>query len=218
MPLGNSMEKKSNHARHSKMTFIKSASNQNSYPHSLLPEIALAGRSNSGKSSLLNALSNQKIAKVSATPGKTQLLNFFELDKKYYLVDMPGYGYAKRSKKEILVWKNMIETYLSQRQSLVGLILVMDIRRKWAIEESQLLDWLDKERLSRKNIIIVLNKSDKLSKNLQIKQAKEIQLNSRVENVFAISCKKKIGISDLQKYIFKTFNPKLELGPIAILS
>ena len=163
------MKNKSNHIKFPKINFIKSASNSTSYPPLLLPEIALIGRSNSGKSSLLNALSNQKIAKVSATPGKTQLLNFFELDKKYYLVDMPGYGYAKRSRKEVFAWKNMIEVYLSRRESLVGLILIMDIRRKWAIEESQLLDWLDKERLSRKNIVIVLNKSDKLNNNLQKK-------------------------------------------------
>ena len=202
MFLGNNVKNKANYVKFPKITFIKSASNQNSYPDLLLPEIALMGRSNSGKSSFLNALSNCKIAKVSATPGKTQLLNFFEVGKKYYLVDMPGYGYAKRPRKEIFSWKDMIETYLSQRESLVGLILVMDIRRKWAIEESQLLDWLDKGRLERKNIIIILNKADKLSKYLQKKQVKEIQSNSGVDDVFAISCKKKVGIIDLQKRIF----------------
>ena len=206
MSLGDNMKNKANHTRFPKVIFIKSASNQNSYPNLLLPEIALMGRSNSGKSSFLNALSNRKIAKVSATPGKTQLLNFFELDKKYYLVDMPGYGYAKRSRKEVLAWKNMIEVYLTRRQSLVGLILVMDIRRNWAIEEDQLLDWLDKERLSRKNIMIVLNKSDKLSRYLQKAQVHKIQSDSGVDDVFVISCTKKLGIIDLQKYIFKKFN------------
>ena len=192
------------------LTFIKSASNQNSYPPCLLPEIALAGRSNSGKSSFLNALSNHKIAKVSApTPGKTQLLNFFELDKKYYLVDMPGYGYAKRPQKEVVFWKKMIEAYLSQRESLAGLILVMDIRRSWAIEEVQLLDWLDEGRLSRKNIIVILNKSDKVSKCFQKKQIQKIQSESGVDDVFIISCRKKTGVFDLQKHIFKKFNALL---------
>ena len=204
--LGDNMKNKVNRIKIPKVIFIKSASNQNSYPHPLLPEIALVGRSNSGKSSFLNALSHQKVAKVSATPGKTQLLNFFELDKKYYLVDMPGYGYAKRSRKEILAWKNMIESYLSQRESLVGLILVMDIRRKWAIEEDQLLDWLDKRRLSRKNIIIVLNKSDKLSKSPQKTQVQKIQSDSGVDDVFAISCRKKFGLVDLQRHLFKKFH------------
>ena len=204
--LGGIVKNKANYVKFPKITFIKSASNRNSYPDLLLPEIALMGRSNSGKSSFLNALSNCKIAKVSATPGKTQLLNFFEVDQKYYLVDMPGYGYAKRPKKEISSWKNMIETYLSQRESLLGFILVMDIRRNWAIEERQLLDWLDKGRLSRENIIITLNKSDKLSKYLQQKQIKQIKSDSGVNDVFAMSCKKKIGISDLQKHIFKKFS------------
>ena len=206
------MKNKAYHVRFPKITFIKSASNPNSYPDLRLPEVALVGRSNSGKSSLLNALSNHKIAKVSATPGKTQLLNFFELDKKYYLVDMPGYGYAKRSRKEVFSWKEMIETYLSERQSLVGLVLVMDIRRSWAIEESQLLDWLGKGKLSRKNIIIVLNKSDKFSNNLRKKQVQEIQLNSGVDDVFVISCRKKEGLFDLQKYIFKKFNVSFRDG------
>ena len=203
------MKNKKNYAKFPTITFIKSASNQNSYPHFLLPEIALAGRSNSGKSSFLNALSNHKIAKVSATPGKTQLLNFFELDKKFYLVDMPGYGYAKRPRKEVFSWKKMIEAYLSQRESLVGLILVMDIRRNWAIEEGQLLDWLGKGKLSRKNIIVILNKSDKVNKCFQKKQIQKIQSESGVDDVFIISCRKKTGIFDLQKHIFKKFNTLL---------
>ena len=200
------MKNKTNRIKFPKITFVKSASKKNSYPQPLLPEIALAGRSNSGKSSFLNALSNHKIAKVSATPGKTQLLNFFELDKKYYLVDMPGYGYAKRSKKELLSWKKMIESYLSHRESLAGLILIMDIRRNWAVEEKELLDWLDSARLSRKNIIIVLNKSDKVSKHIQKQQIKTIQVDSGVDDVFVISCRKKTGLFDLQKHIFEKFN------------
>ena len=197
-----------------KMTFIKSASYPNTYPKPLLPEIALIGRSNSGKSSLLNTLSNQKIAKVSATPGKTQLLNFFELDKKYYWVDMPGYGYAKRSRKEILAWKNMIEIYFRKRQSLIGFVLVMDIRRNWTTEEGQLLDWLqadlsDQEnfskRLKKENMIIVLNKCDKLNNHQQKEQSNKIKSDSGIDNVFTVSCKKKLGILNLQKHIYNKF-------------
>src|SRR6478752_7250400 len=106
--------------------FIKSAVLPKDYPIHKMAEVAIAGRSNAGKSSFINALTRDKVAKVSSTPGKTRLLNFFNMADSYVLVDMPGYGFASRSNSEVLEWHEMIETYLMSRENLVGLILVMD--------------------------------------------------------------------------------------------
>ena len=189
----------------SKFIFVKSATKPIDYPQSILPEIAFIGRSNSGKSSLFNALSGQKIAKVSATPGKTQLLNFFEYKTKYFLVDMPGYGYARRPQVQIRNWKNIVETYFKTRLSLKGLILVMDIRRDWTDDESQLLNWLENLPLKQKHIIVVLNKCDKLNNHQKKTRYQKIQKDSQIQDVFVVSCIKKTGIVDLQKHIYKKF-------------
>lgn len=185
-----------------KAQFVKSASHPSDYPTDL-PDIALIGRSNAGKSSLLNALCHQKIAKVSATPGQTQLLNFFNVANTYHLVDLPGYGYAQRSQKDKQSWKKMIETYLKTRPSLIGLILVMDIRRAWSEDEAQLLDWIHQHTSPpAKNVMVVLNKSDKLKYLAQNLQKHKIQIESQINDVFIVSCKKNQGIQQLQKHIF----------------
>ena len=121
-----------------KAKFLKSAVNQEDYPPSDRPEVALVGRSNAGKSSLLNALAGSKIAKVSQEPGKTRLLNFFDYGKQYRFVDMPGYGYASRSGSEILSWQEMITKYSDVRENLHGVVLIMDSARDWQEEESNL--------------------------------------------------------------------------------
>ena len=183
-----------------KAQFVKSASHPADYPTGL-PEIALIGRSNAGKSSLLNALCHQKIAKVSATPGKTQLLNFFNVADTYHLVDLPGYGYAQRSKTDTQSWKKMIETYLKTSPSLIGLILVIDIRRNWSEDETQLLEWIN-QQTQPKNVMLVLNKSDKLKNLAQNLQKHKIQIESQIDDVFIVSCNKNQGIKELQKHIY----------------
>jgi len=115
--------------------FIKSAVLAKDYPNHNMAEVAIAGRSNAGKSSFINGLAKSKIAKVSSTPGKTRLLNFFNMEDSYVLTDMPGYGFAARSGNELREWQQMIETYLTTRENLKGLILVMDIRRSWTNDE-----------------------------------------------------------------------------------
>lgn len=110
--------------------YIKSAVFPQDYPQTKLVEIAFAGRSNAGKSSLINQISDSKIAHVSQTPGKTRLLSFFNVREKYILVDMPGYGFSKRAGDEQRTWEGMVETYIREREQLKGLILVMDIRRE----------------------------------------------------------------------------------------
>ena len=146
--------------------FIKSAIKPADYPPALLPEIVFAGRSNVGKSSLINTLVNRKrIARTSSTPGRTQLINFFDVNGSLVFVDIPGYGYAKVPKKVRDQWAPMIETYLSTRKTLKGLILIMDIRRNPGLTESNFVAWLTDRQVPT---ILVLTKADKLSRSRQM--------------------------------------------------
>ncbi len=129
----------------------------------LLPEIALVGRSNVGKSSLINHLLNQKkLAKTSATPGKTRLLNFFIVDERFLLVDLPGYGFAKAPKSEIETWSNAIDAYINQRPTLRLILLLIDSRRGIGEEDQKLIDWARHRRLK---LLLIFTKTDKLSPN-----------------------------------------------------
>lgn len=148
--------------------FVKSAVNPSQYPMDNLPEIAFAGRSNVGKSSLINSLVNRKnLVKTSSTPGRTQLINFFIANGKLSLVDLPGYGYAKVPESVRKEWGPMIERYLSTRSSLRGVVLIMDIRRIPTEVEVDFIHWLGQFHIK---CILVLTKTDKLSKMKQIKQ------------------------------------------------
>jgi len=145
--------------------FIKSAVKPSHYPPEGLPEIAFAGRSNVGKSSLINCLVNQKhLVKTSSTPGRTQLLNFFNINDEMIFVDLPGYGYAKVPVEIRKTWGPMIEKYLSTRTTLKGVVLILDIRRNPGEDEHNLIAWLDLHRIP---VVLVLTKADKLSKNQQ---------------------------------------------------
>ncbi|NNG01991.1 MAG: YihA family ribosome biogenesis GTP-binding protein [Desulfobacteraceae bacterium] len=148
--------------------FVKSCVKPAHYPESDFPEVAFAGRSNVGKSSLINTLVNRKrLVKTSSTPGRTQLINYFNINDELYMVDLPGYGYAKVPKSVKKEWGPMIETYLSSRKTLAGVVLIMDIRRTPKIEEQNFIDWLNE---FQKYGILVLTKVDKLSKAKQNKQ------------------------------------------------
>lgn len=152
--------------------FITSAVKPSQYPPPEFPEIAFAGRSNVGKSSLINTLVNRKrLVKTSNTPGRTQLVNFFLINNDLSFVDLPGYGYAKVPVAVKKTWGPMIETYLSQRSSLKAVVLLIDIRRKPAIEEMNLMDWLAQYQVQ---VLPVLTKADKLSKTNQIKQHRAV--------------------------------------------
>ena len=149
--------------------FIKSAVKPNQYPESDLPEIAFAGRSNVGKSSLINVLVNRKnLVRTSSTPGRTQLINFFNVNDSFTLVDLPGYGFAKvplAVKKE---WGPMMETYFAKRSNLRGVVLILDIRRTPVEEDRQMLQWF---RAYDIPAILVITKCDKVSRNERSKQA-----------------------------------------------
>lgn len=148
--------------------FIKSATKPAHYPEGDLPEIAFAGRSNVGKSSLVNVLVNRKnLVRTSSTPGRTQLINFFQVNDDFMLVDLPGYGYAKVPLAVKKDWRPMMETYLAKRKNLRGVVLILDIRRIPNEDDLQMLAWLRAYSVAP---IIVVTKCDKLSKNERAKQ------------------------------------------------
>lgn len=152
-------------------TFIKSAVKPADYPPADLPEIAFAGRSNVGKSSLINVLVQRKgLVRTSSTPGRTQLINFFDVVGEcppLVLVDLPGYGYARVPVEVKRQWGPMMERYLSGRETLRAVVLILDIRRIPSDEDLQMLDWL---RSYNRRPIVVLTKCDKLTKNERAKQ------------------------------------------------
>jgi GTP-binding protein len=137
------------------------------------PEIGFAGRSNVGKSSLINKLVNRKnLARTSKTPGRTQLLNYFLINRAFYIVDFPGYGYAKVPQSVRAGWGKMIEGYLKNRKELSGVVLLLDIRHKPTAQDVQMFDWLQHYEIPT---LLVATKADKLSRSQQIKQEKIIR-------------------------------------------
>lgn len=187
-----------------KIQFIKSAVYPQDYPDLGIPEVAFVGRSNAGKSSLLNALAGTNIAKVSRKPGKTRLLNFFKWDETHALVDIPGYGFARRSKIEQDEWKEMIESYLHGRETLNGLVLVFDVRRRWSDEEEALLEWWEPYG---KPLILALNKTDQLNqKERALKEREFAPLKDRLEIHWVATQGKKPphnGVDALRRAVFE---------------
>ena len=192
-------------------TFFQNAKFTGSYPTSEdLPsdegsEIAFCGRSNCGKSSILNALTNnKKLAKTSKTPGRTQAINFFDIDSTgvFKIVDLPGYGYAKVSKKMRSEWGKEIEKYLMTRKSLNALCIIMDIRHPFKEDDLKLIDWCETKDLP---MILLLNKADKLSNNKasQVTNSakKTLQKLSTKHHVIATSATNKTGIAALLEKI-----------------
>lgn len=148
--------------------FIKSAVKPKDFPPAELPEVAFVGRSNVGKSSLINVLAGRKsLVRTSSTPGRTQLINFFDINGILTLVDLPGYGYAKAPPEVRKQWGPMIETYLAKRENLKAVVLILDIRRIPSDGDLEMLGWLQRYDIPP---IIVLTKCDKLSKTERAKQ------------------------------------------------
>lgn len=173
--------------------FIKSAVKPDQYPEYDFPEIAFAGRSNVGKSSLINTLIQRRdMVKTSSKPGCTQLINFFSVNETLSFVDLPGYGYAKVSKKIREQWQPMINAYISSRSSLRGLILLIDIRRDPETEEFDLVAWLEEHQMP---YLVILTKADKLSKTQQKKRQTAIcaRLNCEPDSVILFSAKTRMG-------------------------
>jgi GTP-binding protein len=154
--------------------FITSAAQPSDFPPSRLPELAVVGRSNVGKSSLINSLVGQDgLARTSRTPGRTRLVNWFEVDGKFHLVDLPGYGYAEVKKDMRESWRPLIETYLDKREALSGVLLLIDVRRGVQDEELDFIPWLAERAIP---VVVALTKSDKLAKHkrtLEVMKAKK---------------------------------------------
>tara|TARA_B100002049_G_C15975426_1_gene330619 strand:+ start:40 stop:648 length:609 start_codon:yes stop_codon:yes gene_type:complete len=185
-----------------KLEFIKSAGSSAELPDDVGLEIAVCGRSNSGKSSILNVITeNKNLAKTSKRPGRTQTMNVFSFkeDPSRRIVDLPGYGYAQVSKKMRFDWGNAIDKYLNCRQSLVGLLIIMDIRHIFQNKDLELINWSNANNMPVK---ILLNKADKISRNKSMLIRKESikilnQLGSGSE-IQIFSNRLGIGIKELR--------------------
>ena len=152
--------------------FIKSAVSERDFPREGIPEIVFTGRSNVGKSSLINRLAeNQKLARTSSTPGKTQSINYYLLSRRFFFVDLPGFGYAKAGKSAIQKWKDLIERYFHKQSTIALVIQLVDSRIPPTVMDLQLSEWLDKLQLPR---LVVATKSDKLSNNRKSQQSRLI--------------------------------------------
>ncbi len=178
------------------------------YPAADIPEIALVGRSNVGKSSLINCLVNRKnLARTSSTPGKTATVNFYDIAGRYRLVDLPGYGYAKVSKQEKEKWGAMIENYLSRRENLVQVFLLVDARHKPTEDDRIMLDWI---RSYNYEPFVIATKLDKLKKSQIEKNLTDIygELELNEDSVLIpFSAEKRLGrdeVLELLDYVLES--------------
>lgn len=180
--------------------FITSAARPEQFPPESLPELAVVGRSNVGKSSLINALTGHAgLARTSRTPGRTRLVNWFEVNGKFLLVDLPGYGYAEVTRDMRASWRPLIESYLSGRKTLAGVLLLIDVRRGPQDEELDFVPWLEARDIP---VVVALTKADKLPKNkrtLEVGKARK-QLGLR-RDPHAVSAQSGDGLDPLWRSV-----------------
>jgi len=183
-----------------KADLVAVAVKKSQYPEDNKKEIAFAGRSNVGKSSLLNMLVNRKnLARVSASPGKTRTINFYEINGEFRIVDLPGYGYTKVSKSVTENWSDMIESYLKDRRGLIKVIQLVDIRHAPSAQDVQMYEWLKHYGFDG---IVVATKSDKISRNEMAARIDEIRKTlglSPEDKIIPVSSLKKTGCDKLME-------------------
>ena len=180
---------------------LESAAKASRFPKTSLPEVAFSGRSNVGKSSLINSLlMRRKLVKTSSTPGKTQLINFFLINEDFCFVDLPGYGFAKVPEKVRFKWRSLIESYLSQRKNLKGVVLIVDIRQGPTNQDRQLLEWL--EHHSRP-VLVVAGKADKLGRGQRQRRIQTIRDELQLGNMpLAHASPNREGRQEIWKVLF----------------
>ncbi len=183
--------------------FVTSAVNKAGAPKRKLPEVAISGRSNVGKSSLINSVLNRKgLAKTSSTPGKTRLINYFLINDSFYFVDLPGYGYAKASKQDISTWRKFIEEYLRENQNLKVILQLIDIRHELKENDQMMIDYMKHYQIP---CIISLTKADKLNQSEVIKQLNYFSGLFPDIEIIVTSAEKGTGkdtvINSLEKYL-----------------
>lgn len=187
--------------------FINSSPHLSNTPSDKGLEVAFAGRSNAGKSSAINTLTNQNsLARISKTPGRTQMLNFFAINEQHRFVDLPGYGYAKVPEAIKKQWHALMESYLSDRKSLCGIILVMDVRHPLTEFDWQMVEWCQYRQLP---LHILLTKSDKLTygaaKNTLLQVTKELKAVNFPVTIQLFSALKKTGIDEVHLALDQLF-------------
>lgn len=182
---------------------LLSAANKSHYPQDDIPEVALAGRSNVGKSSFINTLLNRKnLARTSGKPGKTQLLNFFNIDDKLRFVDVPGYGYARVSKKEREKWGKMIEEYLTSRENLRAVVSLVDLRHEPSADDVQMYEFLKYYEIP---VILVATKADKIPRGKWNKHESMIKKKldfDKTDTFIIFSSVNKTGVEEAWDAIF----------------
>ena len=183
-----------------------SAIRKEQYPKEGLPEIALVGRSNVGKSSATNALLNRRnFARTSQTPGKTRTINFYKINNEFYFVDLPGYGYAKVSKSEKDKWGVIMERYLQDREELCAIFLLVDIRHEPTNDDVMMYEWI---KHFGYNCVVIATKADKISRGQYQKHIsiirKKLQLE-KDEKVIPLSSSKKTGVEDVWNEIISQY-------------
>jgi GTP-binding protein len=189
--------------------FINSSPHLKDTPPDQGLEVAFAGRSNAGKSSAINALTRQNaLARISKTPGRTQMLNFFEINEQQRFVDLPGYGYAKVPLEVKKKWHELMETYLTSRKSLCAIVLVMDVRHPLTEFDWQMVEWCEHTGLP---LHVLLTKADKLNygaaKNTLLQVQKELKDASFPVTIQLFSSLKKTGIDEVHAALDQLFNP-----------
>jgi GTP-binding protein len=181
--------------------FITSVVSESNFPQDAIPEIVFAGRSNVGKSSLINRLThNRRLARTSSTPGKTQSINFYRLDGSYYFVDLPGFGYAKAGKNAIRQWQKVIERYFQTRSFIVLTIQLVDSRMPPTKLDLQLSEWLERLKIAR---MLVATKSDKLSNSQRIAQSRIISDSFGGQPVVMSSAQTGAGCKEIWKQVLQ---------------
>lgn len=188
---------------------VITAGNKSQFPEHDLPEIAFAGKSNVGKSSLINALINRKsLARTSSQPGKTQTINFYDIQETCMFVDLPGYGYAKVSKEQREKWGKLIDSYLQERVQLKQIILLVDIRHEVGANDKMMYDWISHYH---QNVIVVATKGDKLNRSQIQKHLNMIKKGlglSGEDQLIAFSAQTKQGKDELWHIIEESIAPE----------